>query len=75
VADALTERGVGSGFYYPRPVYDYDCYRDHPGVVIGDHPVAERVSREVISLPVHPALTEADVDAVVAAVRGALHAD
>lgn len=75
VADVLTERGVGSGFYYPRPVYDYDCYRNHPGVVIGDHPVAEQVSREVLSLPVHPALSTDDVDAVIAAVRGALDAD
>ena len=72
VADRLTERGVGSGFYYPRPVYDYDCYRDHPGVVVDKHPVTEQVSREVLSLPVHPALSDADLDAVVEAVRGAL---
>jgi len=75
VADVLTERGVGSGFYYPRPVYDYECYRDHPGVIVDEHPVTEQVSAEVLSLPVHPALSEADVDTVIAAVRGALDAD
>ncbi|HEV7213168.1 MAG TPA: DegT/DnrJ/EryC1/StrS family aminotransferase [Blastococcus sp.] len=75
VADVLTERGVGSGLYYPRPVYDYECYRTHPRVVIGEHPVAERVSSEVLSIPVHPALSDADVDIVIAGVRGALHAD
>jgi perosamine synthetase len=75
VADILTERGVGSGFYYPRPVYDYDCYRGHPGVIVDEHPVTEQVSAEVLSLPVHPALSSADVDAVIAAVRGALDAD
>jgi dTDP-4-amino-4,6-dideoxygalactose transaminase len=74
VADALTERGVGSGFYYPRPVYDYDCYREHPGVIVGEHPVTEQVSREVLSLPVHPAVTDEDVDTIVAAVKEALGA-
>lgn len=74
VADVLTRRGVGSGFYYPRPVYDYDCYRDHPRVVVGEHPVAERVSREVLSIPVHPALSPADRDEIIAAVRGAFDA-
>ena len=29
----LAERGVGSGVYYPRLVFDYDCYRNHPQVV------------------------------------------
>lgn len=75
VADALTERGVGSGFYYPRPVYDYDCYRDHPGVVIGEHPVTEQVSREVLSIPVHPQLSSEDLDTIVSAVREAFDAD
>jgi dTDP-4-amino-4,6-dideoxygalactose transaminase len=74
VADALAQRGVGSGVYYPRPVYDYDCYRDHPGVIVEDHPVATQVSREVLSLPVHPSLTRADLDSVVTAVREALDA-
>ncbi len=75
VADTLTERGVGSGFYYPRPVYDYDCYRGHPQVVIEDHPVAQQVSEEVLSLPVHPKLSDADLDTVIAAVRGAFDAN
>ena len=34
--------------------------------------MAERVASEVLSLPVHPGLTDEDVDAVVAAVRAAL---
>jgi dTDP-4-amino-4,6-dideoxygalactose transaminase len=74
VAEFLTRSGVGHGVYYPRPVYDYPCYREHPRVVIGDHPVAERASREVLSIPVHPLLSDADLDAVVRAVRGAFDA-
>jgi perosamine synthetase len=74
VAEYLTRRGVGHGVYYPRPVYDHRCYREHPRVVIGDHPEAERASREVLSIPVHPLLSDADLDTVVLAVRGAFDA-
>jgi perosamine synthetase len=74
VAETLGQRGVGSGVYYPRPVYDYDCYRGHPGVVVEAHPVTEQVSREVLSIPVHPRLTAADLDVVISAVREAFDA-
>ncbi|MEV6524094.1 DegT/DnrJ/EryC1/StrS family aminotransferase [Longispora sp. NPDC051575] len=65
----LLERGVGSGVYYPRLVHDYDCYRDHPRVTADPTPVAERVAAGCLSLPVHPYLSESDLDTVVAAVR------
>lgn len=70
----LTEAGVGNGIYYPKLVFDYDCYRDHPGVRISDVPVAERIVREVVSLPVHPKVSEADVDHIVTSVRSILEA-
>lgn len=71
----LNAEGIGAGVYYPRPVYDYDCYRAHPGVVIGDgSPVAERVATEVISLPVHQHLTEGERDQIVGAVHRSVRA-
>jgi dTDP-4-amino-4,6-dideoxygalactose transaminase len=70
VLTGLAQAGVGAGVYYPRAVYEYDCFRDHPRVRIdGGNPVAERVGREVLSLPVHQHLTAADRDQVVASVR------
>ncbi|MGB8860170.1 MAG: DegT/DnrJ/EryC1/StrS family aminotransferase [Ilumatobacteraceae bacterium] len=71
----LQADGIGAGVYYPRPVYDYDCYRAHPRVQI-DHrsPVAERVAAEVISLPVHQHLTEGERDQIVSAVHRAVSA-
>ena len=69
LAEGLAERGIGSGIYYPRVAYDYDCYRSHPGVIVETMPVAESVAAQVLSLPVHPFLREADVDAIAAAVR------
>ncbi|MBW4719612.1 DegT/DnrJ/EryC1/StrS family aminotransferase [Saccharothrix obliqua] len=73
-AAKLTEKGIGNGVYYPKTVFDYDCYRDNPNVVAADVPVAERVARQALSLPVHPKLTDADVDAIVGAVREVLGA-
>ena len=70
----LTEAGIGNGIYYPRLVFDYDCYRDHPRVRAGDVPVAERIVREVVSLPVHPRVSDTDVDTIVTAVRRILGA-
>jgi perosamine synthetase len=68
VAD-LAEAGVGAGIYYPRTVFDYDCYRNDPRVVIEDMPVAESVARRCLSLPVHQHLTDDQLDTVVESVR------
>jgi dTDP-4-amino-4,6-dideoxygalactose transaminase len=70
----LAERGVGSGIYYPKLVFDYDCYRDDPRVKTHDVPVAASVTERCISLPVHPGLSTDDVDTVVATLRDLLKA-
>jgi perosamine synthetase len=67
--EQLREHGVGSGVYYPKLVFDYDAYRTHPLVRISDVPVAEKIVSQVISLPVHPALTDDDLDHIIGAVR------
>ena len=74
LAAALTDKGIGNGIYYPRVVFDYDCYRRHPNVVAADVPVASRVAGQVLSLPVHPKLSDADLDAIVGTVREVLGA-
>ena len=71
VAD-LAEVGVGAGVYYPRTVFDHDCYRDHPRVVVEEVPVAESVVRRCLSLPVHQHLTDEQLDTIVASLRRAL---
>ena len=63
--DALREEHqVGAGVYYPTPVHRLPSY----GMEI-DLPVTERVAAEVISLPVHPSLSDDDVDRVITAVN------
>jgi len=64
----LAERGVGAGIYYPKLVHDYEPYRNRPDVIVEDTPVAERIVREVVSLPVHTHLSERDLDQIIDAV-------
>ena len=56
----LQDRGVGSAIHYPRAVYQQPVYRDM-GYTDVSCPVAEDVSRRVMSLPVHPSLTADDL--------------
>ncbi|MFP5333963.1 MAG: DegT/DnrJ/EryC1/StrS family aminotransferase [Actinomycetes bacterium] len=62
--EELAARGVGSGVYYPVPNHRLPSY----GLDL-DLPETERAAREVLSLPVHPALSEQDVERVVAEVN------
>lgn len=72
VVDQLKDKGVGAGIYYPRPVYDYDCYRGRPDIVLGETPVAQEVARRCLSLPVHAFLSQDDVVTVADALRAVL---
>jgi dTDP-4-amino-4,6-dideoxygalactose transaminase len=64
----LTEAGIGSGIHYPVPVHLQECYRSL-GYQEGDFPVAERVARELLSLPMFPELTRAQIEQVAQVVR------
>lgn len=72
LAAALAERGIGTGVYYPRTAYDYDCYRTHPNVIIDPMPNAELAASQVLSLPVHPHLGSDDVDRIGEEIRALL---
>ena len=60
----LNERGVGSGVYYPKPLHLHKFYLEM-GYKEGDFPVAEEMSEKVLSLPVHPDLTQEDLETIV----------
>ena len=72
VVRRLNDAGIGAMVYYPRAVYDYNCYRGHPRVITNGCPVAERVAGEVLSIPVHQHLSESERDQIVTAVRAAV---
>ena len=64
----LQENGVGSEVYYPVPVHKQSFYINDLGYQ-GSFPEAERAASEVLSLPVHPALSQADLDTIVSKVN------
>jgi dTDP-4-amino-4,6-dideoxygalactose transaminase len=67
-ADRLRERGVGSAIYYPIPVH-----RQKPFVALGygdqAYAVTDRLTDQVLSIPVHPALSDDEVATVIEAVN------
>ena len=60
---ALTQAGIGTGVFYPVPVHQQGYIKD----MIGEQsfPVSEMLAKEVISLPVHPQVSQADLDMIV----------
>jgi perosamine synthetase len=67
-AALLAERGVGSGIYYPIPVHRQEAI-EALGYGGGSFPVSERLADEVLSIPVHPSLTDDEVATVIRAVN------
>ena len=67
----LSENGVESGIHYPVPIHLQPPYRKLFGYAEGLYPESERLAGEVLSLPMHPNLSEDDVRYVSQLVREA----
>ena len=65
LAQQLTDRGVGSGVYYPIPTHKLPSFD-----LDLDLPETARAAAEALSLPVHPSLSGNDLEAIVRAVNG-----
>lgn len=70
---ALKAQGIPTVIYYPKSMHQQTAYRIFP-VADGGLPVSERLSADVISLPMHAYLDEATQARVIEAVRGAVTA-
>jgi dTDP-4-amino-4,6-dideoxygalactose transaminase len=68
LADHLRSVGVATGLHYPEPAHLAPAYR-WLGYTEGSFPVAERLAAEVLSLPMFPGITEAQLETVVAGIR------
>lgn len=71
VRQALADKGIATAVYYPLPLHLQPVYRGL-GYKRGDFPEAERASREVLSLPMYPGLTPAQIDEVCDALKEAI---
>ncbi len=63
--DRLDDHGVGTGVYYPRGIHEQPAYAD----VNHDAPTTARLTDEVLSLPVHPTVADAELDHIVEVIR------
>ncbi len=59
----LADNDIGSAVFYPKPLHLQDCFKEL-GCKEGDMPVAERLCKEVLSLPVYPELLPDEVEYV-----------
>ncbi len=71
IKSRLHDEGISSVVYYPVPLHLQEALRDL-GYEEGDFPVAERASRDVLSLPIYPELASSDQERVCEAVRKAV---
>jgi dTDP-4-amino-4,6-dideoxygalactose transaminase len=69
----LHDNGIQTAIHYPIPAHLQPGYRDL-GYTAGDFPVAETVAREILSLPLFPTMTVAQVERVAGVLRAGLPA-
>jgi perosamine synthetase len=66
----LNRKGIDSRIYYPVPIYLQPLYQRMTGTNINKKcPIAERISKKVLSLPVHPQLSKQALDKIVQEIR------
>jgi dTDP-4-amino-4,6-dideoxygalactose transaminase len=68
LVDHLKASSIGHSIYYPLPLHLQPCF-EYLGYREGQFPESEKASKEVISLPIYPELTEGQLDEVVTAVK------
>ena len=69
LSDYLNNKGIPTAIHYPVPLHLQEAF-DYLGCKEGDFPVSERVSKEIISLPMSPFITQDEQDYVIEMVRG-----
>jgi dTDP-4-amino-4,6-dideoxygalactose transaminase len=65
----LSERGIATGLHYPVPMHLQPLMAGHPQARQGALPVTERLAGEILSLPMFPDLTAAQIEEVVGAIH------
>lgn len=71
VLNGLKEKGIGCSIHYPVPLHLQPAFK-HLGYKMGDFPMAEKFSKEILSLPVSPQLSEGEVETVCSCVKSVM---
>ena len=69
--ESLKKRGIPTAVYYPKCLHQQPVYKGL-GYQLGDFPVAEAASEEVVSLPMHPFLSPSDQGEIIEAVKASV---
>lgn len=68
-ADVLNTKNIGSAVHYPKPLHLQPIFMKLLHTREGTCPVSEELSRRVLSIPVHPSLTESDLQSICEAIK------
>ena len=63
MAGRLHDAGIGTAVYYPHPVHEFEHVRSVAGTL--EMPESERAARQVLSIPVHPGVSEEELTRIV----------
>lgn len=69
VIEHLDRHGIGSSVLYPKPVHLQPAYQKSDPTEHKELPVSEKICHELLCLPVHPALSEDDVDLIISIIN------
>ena len=60
----LNDNGIGTVKHYPIPMHEQECYKDL-GIKNGELPIAEEISRTVLSIPMYYGMTDGEINYVI----------
>jgi dTDP-4-amino-4,6-dideoxygalactose transaminase len=62
--EKLSNAGIPTGIHYPVPINKHECFADYSFTQDKSFPVAEEQASQLLSLPMHPNLNEAEVEKI-----------
>ena len=72
IIQKLSDAGISTGIHYPIPIHKHECFLDYSFAKNANFPVAEKQSKDLLSLPMHPNLSHTEVESIVTKVIEAL---
>jgi len=73
VQQSLQKQGIQTGIHYPVPIHKHECFENEPFAVGKNFPHAEKQGAQLLSLPMHPKLTNEEVISVTDALNKCLN--
>lgn len=71
LVDYLTKKDIPTMIYYPKCLHEQPCF-SYLGYKLGDFPISEQLTKEVLSLPIFPFLKPEDLDKIITTLEGAV---